>query len=197
VTAYMDADATGAASDSVDAATDAVNASTAANAANALVPGTFTAAELADLASDATDAINDVDSSRGEDGIDGVEAGVSFGLGDMTLGIAFQDIEVVDDPVTGVSLSGIGLGPVTLAFNFQTNDDQDGIVAHADIGNFYVHIESLSNDDNDPLASTLGYYQSLGSKTSIYYEAFIFDKDTGDSDDDLTQYMAVLKYDII
>jgi len=134
-----------------------------------------------------------------EDGVDGVEAGASFGIGDMTLAIAFQDIAVVDDAVTGVSLSGVGLGPVMMAFNYQTNDDQDGITLHADINNFYVHIESLSDDASgqDPLALTLGYTQSLGSKTTMYYEIFDFDRDTGNSDDDSTNVMAVLKYDII
>ncbi|HUV23460.1 MAG TPA: hypothetical protein VMZ32_16825, partial [Gammaproteobacteria bacterium] len=92
-----------------------------------------------------------------------------------------------------------GLGPVMLAFNYQTNDDKDGIVLHADVNNFYAHIESVSNDatGQDPLALTLGYTQSLGSKTTMYYEIFDFDKDTGNSDDDSTNVMAVLKYDII
>ena len=126
----------------------------------------------------------------------------------MTLGVAMQDIEALDDEVFGVTLSGIGLGPVMLAVNIQTADDTDGLTLHADIGNFYVHVESLSHDSGariqaaaetgeDPIAYTLGYTQSLGRKTTMYYELFEFDRDTGDSDDDQSAVMAVLKYDII
>jgi len=197
VTLYMDADATDAADASVDAAAEAVISSAAAQEIERLNPGTFTAAELAAFDQDARDALADANDTRGEDGIDGVELGVSFGLGDMTLGIAYQDFEALDNAVTGISLSGIGLGPVMLAVNLQTNDDLDGITLHADVGNFYAHIESLSSDANDPMALTLGYTQSLGSNTTMYYEIFDFDKDTGDSDDDMTNIMAVLKYDIL
>lgn len=201
VSLYMDADAGDAADASAEAAAEAALTLAAAEAVNQAAPGTISASDISDLESDLADAVADVNDDRGEDGIDAVEAGISFGIGDMTLGVAYQDIDVVDDEVIGVSLSGIGLGPVMLAVNYQTNDDQDGLTLHAGIGNFYVHVESLANDkdagDNDPIAYTLGYTQSLGRKTTMYYEFFEFDRDTGDSDDDQQNIMAVLKYDII
>jgi predicted porin len=187
VTAYMDADATR----NDAAATDA----RAAHAAS--ITDGAGAGEIARLDAEATAA--EATASDREDGVDGIEVGASMGIGDMTLAVALQDIEVVDDAVTGISLSGIALGPVTLALNIQQNDDVDGITLNAGFGGFYLHVESTSNDvtDQDPIASTLGYTQSLGSKTTMYYEVFQFDKDTGNSDDDLTNIMAVLKYDII
>ena len=56
---------------------------------------------------------------------------------------------------------------------------------------------SVSGDDEDKYTATLGYTQSLGRKTTMYYEIAYTDNDTGDSDDDRTAAMAVLKYDII
>ncbi|MCP4982353.1 MAG: porin [Gammaproteobacteria bacterium] len=135
----------------------------------------------------------------GDEGVDGVEFGVSFGIGDMTLGVAVQDIEAVDDAVTGIALTGISLGDVSIGLGFQVNDDDDSFLADIGIGNAYVHIEANSVDatDQDRLMTTLGYTQSLGRKTTAYYEFMQLDEDTGDSDDDTTAIRAVLKYDII
>ena len=88
-------------------------------------------------------------------------------------------------------------------------EDDDSLGAEVLFGNAYVHIESLSvdadsgsnahedGDDQDRLSLTLGYTQSLGRKTTMWYEINTIDNDTGDSDDDRTAIMAVLKYDII
>lgn len=155
------------------------------------------------------------DDDSEEEEPDQLEAGVSFGIGDMTLGVALQNTASDtsqgsagnDEDILGLALSGISFGDVSMAFVVQTQDDDLGIVAHFDIGNLYVHVEQLSvdaasaasesGDDEDKLALTLGYTQSLGRKTTMYYEVFNGDADTGDSDDDLTTIMAVLKYDII
>jgi len=196
-TLYFDGDT---ADDAFDDAVDAVNAHSLAVAANGITPGTFTATEIAELASDAADAISDAESaSRGEDGVDGVEVGVSIGFGDMALNIAVQDIEITDNAVTSVVLHGIALGDATLGVGVQANDDDTGLIIDAGFGNAYLHIEQTSFDkaDTDPLAITLGYTQSVGRKTTMYYEFFTFDKDTGDSDDDVDRIMAVMKYDII
>lgn len=147
---------------------------------------------------------------------DVIEAGLSFGIGDMTLGAAFQSTgdETIthgsagnDEDIIGVALSGISFGSVSLGVSVQSQDDDLGLVAHLDINNLYIHVEqlsvdaasasSISGDDEDKLALTLGYTQSLGRKTTMYYEAFSKDNDSGNSDDDITQVMAVLKYDII
>ena len=155
--------------------------------------------------------------TTGEEGVDGIEVGASFAIGNMTLGVAYADFKGVylavptpadENSVVSVSLSGIELGSANLAVNVQSNDNQEGIVAHLGVGNFYYHVEMMSNDmptlnyygttvGEDPISHTIGYTQSLGRGTSMYYELFQWDKDTGNSDDDRTSVMAVLKFDII
>ena len=155
-----------------------------------------------------------------EESPDVLEAGVSFGIGDMTLGIAVQTTQADlddgtgtligndnDEDVIGLALTGIALGDLSLGFGVQSQDDDTSYQVHVDIGNIYVHFEmenldadspdSVSGDDEDRVSATLGYTQSLGRKTTMYYELNNVDNDTGDSDDDRTAIMAVLKYDII
>ena len=141
-----------------------------------------------------------------EDAPDVIEIAASFGIGDMTLGVGMRSTEEAvlignssDEDVIGVTLSGIALGDLALAVGYQSQDEDDGLIAHLDIGNLYVHLETESIDatDQDRSMATLGYTQSLGRKTTMYYEFMQVDNDTGDSDDDVTAARAVLKYDII
>jgi predicted porin len=148
-----------------------------------------------------------------EDSPDVLELGASFGIGDMTLGVAMRTTEAdqdagtglalignsSDEDVIGVALSGVSFGDVSMSFAYQSQDDDDGLVAHVDIGNIYVHFETESLDaaDQDPSMVTLGYTQSLGRKTTMYYEFMEYDADSDNSDDDITAARAVLKYDII
>lgn len=139
-----------------------------------------------------------------EDAIDELEAGLSFGIGDMTLGVAVQTTETTqgsagtDDAIVGLALTGISAGSVSMGFGLQTQDEDSSLLAHIGFGNAYFHFETLSSDagDNDPTLVTLGYTQSLGRKTTAWYELVSFDADTGDSDDDTSVLRAVLKYDI-
>jgi predicted porin len=140
-----------------------------------------------------------------ENSPDALEAGASFGIGDMTLGVAIQTTETTqgstgtDDDIYGVALSGIGIGDTTLGVSYMGQDKDMGIVVDWQIGNAYVHVENLDMDASNRtrLSATLGYTQSLGRKTTMYYEFNNIDNDTGNSDDDRTAVMAVLKYDII
>jgi predicted porin len=148
-----------------------------------------------------------------QDDIDAWELGASMAIGDMTLGVAYQGTETTqgsygtDDDVIGASLSGIGIMETSLGLSVMNQEDDTGVVADWLIGNAYVHLEylmvdadsatSVSGDDEDKMSITLGYTQSLGRKTTMYYELNHRDNDTGDSDDDVTAGMAVLKYDII
>jgi predicted porin len=134
-----------------------------------------------------------------EDAPDGYEVAASFGIGDMTLAAGIQHSEVIDNDVTGVTLSGIGAGPVTFGVAYQQNDDDDSLTAEALFGNAYVHVESKNVDatDTNPISVTLGYTQSLGRKTTMWYEFVSADADSGNSDDDVTAVRAVLKYDIL
>ena len=141
-----------------------------------------------------------------EDAPDVTELAASFGVGDMTLGIGLRTVaddgshgNGSDEDVLGVTLSGIALGDASLAVAFESQDDDTAIVIDLGIGNAYVHIEteSIDSDDTDPMSVTLGYTQSLGRKTTAWYEIVNFDADTSDSDDDSQVLRAVLKYDII
>jgi predicted porin len=134
----------------------------------------------------------------GEEGLDGTEFGASFGIGGMTLGVAVQDLEVNADAATGVALTGIPAGDVSLGIGFQTRGDDSSVLVDAGFGNAYVHFESLDIDGGAaPTSLTVGYTQSLGRKTTAWYEFQTVDADTADSDDDMTALRAMLKYDIM
>ena len=148
-----------------------------------------------------------------EDDLDGWEVGGSFAFGDIVLGVAAQGTETTqgsygtDDEIFGAALTGISFGMVGLGFGVQSQEDDVSFLVDSSIGNAYVHVEFTSIDkdsasaadgsDRDKISYTLGYTQSLGRKTTMYYEANYVDQDTDTSDDDRTAFMAVLKYDII
>jgi predicted porin len=155
-----------------------------------------------------------MENDKDEEDIDAHEVGGSMAIGDMTLGAAYrgsaeeaQGSDDSDKAIYGFALSGIGIGDTTLNLALQAQEDDTGMVVDWLIGNAYVHVEyllvdedsgsSVSGDDEDKYTITLGYTQSLGRKTTAYYEIAYTDNDTGDSDDDRTAAMAVLKYDII
>ena len=141
-----------------------------------------------------------------EEAPDLFEAGASFGLGDSTLAFAYSNVADGgtqgsadnDDDIFGVAWTGIGIGDTSLGVSYMTQDDDDGIVIDWVIGNAYFHSEMLSRDatDQDIVMVNLGYTQTLGRKTLMYYELVNIDYDAA-SDDDYTAIMAVLKYDII
>ena len=158
-----------------------------------------------------------------EDSPDVYQAGASYTFGnDMVLGVSMIGTQAdVDDgtgtlignsndeSVYGVAFSGVQLGDFNMAFNVQGQDDDTSQVIDIAFMGFYAHFEleqldedspdnfNDDGDDQDRVSSTLGYYQTLGRKTSAYYEVNYIDNDSGDSDDDRTAIMAVLKYDII
>ena len=141
---------------------------------------------------------------------DAMELGASFAIGDSTVALGYRSVDEDgavpsqgstgdDEDVVAVAWHGIGLGNTTLGVSHMQQDKDGGLVVHWDIGNFYVHGEMLDLDatDQSQVDLTLGYTQSLGRKTTMYYEINSKDPDTGDSDDDYMAVMAVLKYDII
>jgi len=154
--------------------------------------------------------------ANGKESLDGYELAGTFGIGDMSLGVAFKgadggDLAVDPEDVIGVALHGIGLGDASLGVGYQMQDDDTSLLLHADIGNIYVHYEMLDCDaaggaseqcgvdyarDTSPSMIVLGYNQPLGRKTMMWYEFHQIDADTGNSDDDVTGLYATLKYDI-
>ena len=142
-----------------------------------------------------------------EDTPDRMELAASFPIGDMTLGIGMQTVaddaahgsEGNDEAITGVTLSGIGLGDASLGVSFEVQDEDSSITVDLGIGGFIVHFETLEDDstDSDPNMVMLGYTQNLGRGTALWYELVTVDEDSGDSDDDQDILRAVLKYDIM
>ena len=140
---------------------------------------------------------------------DALELGLSFALGDSTLGVAYSSVDEdgakptqglgTDEDLIGVAWSGIGIGSTTLGLSYMQQDDDTGFVIDWLFGNAYFHGEMLDVDlaDVTQIDLTLGYTQSLGRKTTMYYEFNNKDADTGNSSDDYMAIMAVLKYDII
>jgi len=153
-----------------------------------------------------------------EEAIDQIEIGASFPIGDLTLGLAVLTTEAdsalgtgreigngSDEDVIGIALTGISLGDVSLGLGYQDQDEDTGFVVNLQYNNWLLYIEQESQDkasianteDHDRLGITLGYTQNLGKDTLIYYEYYTLDEDTGDSDDDRTAIMAVLKYNLL
>ena len=134
-----------------------------------------------------------------EDATDGFEFGATFGIGDMNLGVAVRDMEAAADAVTGLALTGIPAGDVSLGIGFQSRDKDSSFLIDAGFANAYIHFETMDNDaaNTSPTMFVLGYTQSLGRKTTAWYEFQSTDADTGVSNDDVTVLRAILKYDII
>jgi predicted porin len=155
-----------------------------------------------------------------EDYIDIYEGGASFTFGnDMVLAVAARGTahdtkdkfglvgNDSDKNMSGVALHGISLGEATLGVYGSVQDDDTALEVEVLWGGLYVHFEGQSmdkdsnvnttGDDRDITGLTVGYSHSLGRKTTMWYEVFNVDEDTGNSDDDTTMVMAVLRYDII
>jgi predicted porin len=142
-----------------------------------------------------------------EEDFDQFEVGASFAIADITIGIAMQSTasDTIhgsagnDEDIIGLAVSGINAGPVGLGFGYQQQDNDDSFLAQVSVADFYYHGEFLTLDatNQDRVSHTLGYTMGLGRKTTMYFELNDIDNDTGNSDDDRTAVMAVLKYDII
>ena len=163
--------------------------------------------------------VNDADEQNTPDAWE-VAGSFTFG-NDMTLAVAAQGTQApnknrgqqigngTDKTVLGAALSGIMLGDVGIGVGAQSQDDDTSFLVDVTLSGFYGHVEaelldkdseansSRDGDDQDRVSYTLGYTQSLGRKTTAYYELNYIDNDTGRGDDDRTAVMAVLKYDII
>jgi len=191
-------------------AADATAATPAVAAVPAVLPGSAGTAAIAPAP------------EGGEESIDSLELAATFAIGGTTLGVGIRTGDsgsfgngVVDssgDPedVIGISWSGISLGPVTLGFVYEVQDDDEGLTVELDFGNFYTRLESETLDgastdadgfrggvDQDRVGFTVGYVQTLGKGSIIYYEVYTLDNDTGNSDDDLAAVMAVLKFNLL
>ena len=162
-----------------------------------------------------------MDRDSEEDAVDVYEGGASFTFGnDMVLAVAVQGTAADaddgtgtnigndnDETVVGAAFHSIMLGDASLGISGMVQDDDSSAVVEVNWGGLYVHFEgqtmdedspaNATGDDRDIVGLTVGYSHSLGRKTTMWYELHSVDNDTGNSDDDRTQLMAVLRYDII
>jgi len=166
-----------------------------------------------------------MDRDSEEEIADVYEGGASFTFGnDMVLALAVQATAADEDDVaaggegtligndsdkavTGVAFHGIQLGEASLGISGMVQDDDTSAVVEVIYGGLYVHFEgqamdedsnkNTTGDDRDIAGITVGYSHSLGRKTTMWYEFNAVDEDTNNSDDDITQVQAVLRYDII
>jgi predicted porin len=167
-----------------------------------------------------------MDRDSDEEAIDVYEVGASYTFGnDMVLALAARGtagdfnqggatIEGTmignggDDTVGGVSLSGIMLGDFSMTFGGQVQDDDSSVLVDVGYNGFIFHAEAQQIDsdspantnggsDQDPVMVMAGYTHSLGRKTTLWFEIASFDADSSNSNDDKTQFLATLKYDIM
>ena len=152
------------------------------------------------------------DSAGDNETLDGYEFAGAFDAGPIRLALGYQLLEndeslplaVSAEPTIGITASGWELGIVTLGLGYALQDGEgtssatmSSIVLDILIGNGYVHYEMLDSDTagvGDPTSLTLGYTQSLGRQTTLWYEYQIDDADTGVSNDDSDIIRAVLNY---
>jgi predicted porin len=144
--------------------------------------------------------------------LDQFEIAANWQAGPVLLAIGYSDQDEIAgvDPgeIIGLTASGWETGIFTWGLNYTQQDDVDGpntvdatgIVFNVDIASGYVHYEMIDNDfagggSNTPTTITLGWTQSLGRQTTLWYEYQTTDADTGVSNDDLDVARAVLKYD--
>jgi len=105
--------------------------------------------------------------------------------------------------VIGATISG-DAGSIYYALSYQADDDQTGIELYVGFGNFYFNYGQIEYDyvsigapeTFTPSAITLGYTQSIGRGTTIWYEYLTYDADvTGGKEFDYDKLHAVLKVD--
>jgi len=147
--------------------------------------------------------------------LDKYELAAAFQAGPvkLALGISDQDEVAGIDPemIIGATASGWQTGIFTWGLGYTQQDatgggagDASSIVFDVLIGNGYVHIETMETKgtgvggaDVSPMSVTLGYTQSVGRQTTMWYEIQDFQGDDKNkaNEGDATYVRAVLKYD--
>jgi predicted porin len=150
--------------------------------------------------------------------LDGYELAVKGQAGPITLALGVQELgsnegtgvgggNPSSEPLIGLTASGWQTGIFTWGLGYTQRSNPSGVsgtqaswVFDVAIANGYVHYETFDNGqsgaaNNAPNLITVGYTQSVGRQTTMYYEVYQWDKDTGVSNDDKTSVAAVLKYD--
>jgi len=175
---------------------DAVNGVTA-------VPGTLTTAPVAKVS--AANRVTD------DNAIDAIELVVAFDAGPVNIALGMTDAKTtVSDPeaVMGLVIKG-SAGDFGYKVDFQSQgaasgsakDDASSFQLQGSFGSFYAQYGSSDDGTKGAAATTptnlvVGYTQSLGPKTLVWYEFHSGDKDVTGTDA-VTTIAATLKYEIL
>jgi predicted porin len=146
-----------------------------------------------------------------EETVDAIEVVVAFDAGPVNIAVGMTDVKtspVDTEAVTGLVLKGAA-GDFGYKVDFQsqgaasgsTNDDASSFQLQGSFGSFYAQYGSQDLGAKGAAAATptdvvLGYTQTLGAKTLVWYEFRTRDLDTVGSET-ATVLAATLKYDIL
>jgi predicted porin len=146
-----------------------------------------------------------------EEAIDAIEIVVAFDAGPVNIALGMTDAKtspVDTEAVTGLVLKGAA-GDFGYKVDFQsqgaasgtTNDDASSLQLQGSFGSFYAQYGSSDTGATGAASATptnlvLGYTQSLGAKTLVWYEFISQDADVVGVDTSTT-IAATLKYDIL
>jgi len=146
-----------------------------------------------------------------EEAIDAIEVVVAFDAGPVNIALGMTDNKVSptdEEGVVGLVVKG-SAGDFGYKVDFQsqgaasgsTNDDATSFQLQGSFGSFYAQYGSSDTGAKGAASATptnlvLGYTQSLGSKTLVWYEFHSADADVTGTDT-VTTIAATLKYEIL
>jgi predicted porin len=146
-----------------------------------------------------------------DNAIDAIEAVVAFDAGPVNIALGMTDVKtspVDTEAVIGLVVKGAA-GGFGYKVDFQsqgaasgsTNDDASSLQLQGSFGSFYAQYGSsdtgaIGAASATPTNLVLGYTQTLGAKTLVWYEFISQDADVVGTDTSTT-IAATLKYDIL
>jgi predicted porin len=140
-----------------------------------------------------------------EEAIDAIEIVVAFDAGPVNIALGMTDVKtspVDTEAVTGLVLKGAA-GDFGYKVDFQSQgaaagatDDLSSLQLQGSFGSFYAQYGSQDTGPATPTNLVLGYTQSLGAKTLVWYEFISQDADVVGTDTSTT-IAATLKYEIL
>jgi predicted porin len=140
-----------------------------------------------------------------EETVDAIEIVVAFDAGPVNIALGMTDVKtspVDTEAVTGLVLKGAA-GDFGYKVDFQSQgaavgstDDLSSVQLQGSFGSFYAQYGSQDTGPATPTNLVLGYTQTLGAKTLVWYEFISQDADVVGTDTSTT-IAATLKYDIL
>ncbi|MBX2835462.1 MAG: porin [Gammaproteobacteria bacterium] len=134
-----------------------------------------------------------------QDDVDGIEVGASFPVGNMTLGLGFQDWDNGTEPTLGMVISG-NLSDINYAANITKQDaansgdvDTTGLDLFLSKGNYYLDVGGIDYSET-LIGATVGYTHTLGRNTITWFELQGVNSGLDNADTSIAA-RAAIKYD--